>query len=321
MSGGGTPVQRVRASLVAALSWLACRLPEGPLIRLAELCGDLWYRIAPARAARGRRNLQRVCEWLAAEDVGPQRARAAASDPKALERLLRSAFRHQARYYLEVAITPSMTPSYLRERLTVETPDVVAEAFTGRSPIIFVGLHFGAIELPAVFAADRARRVGTAPMETIDDPPLQAWFARTRGTLGIRIVGLREARRELLAALARGEPAGLVADRDLTGGGIPTRLFGHPAPLPAGPALLVLESGAQVYVAAVRRSARGKYRGTLERVDMPVEGTRRERVTTYLEREAAAFERAVAAAPDQWWAIFFEIWPDLENPPKGVHER
>ena len=38
-------------------------------------------------------------------------------------------------------------------------------------------------------------------METIDDPGLQAYFERTRGVAGIRLVGLREARRELLDAL------------------------------------------------------------------------------------------------------------------------
>ena len=32
----------------------------------------------------------------------------------------------------------------------------------------------------------------------------------------------------------------------------------------------------------------------------------------FLTNEARAFERAIAAAPDQWWAIFFPIWPDLE---------
>ena len=34
-------------------------------------------------------------------------------------------------------------------------------------------------------------------METIDDAGLQAYFERTRGVAGIRLVGLREARREL----------------------------------------------------------------------------------------------------------------------------
>ena len=70
-------------------------------------------------------------------------------------------------------------------------------------------------------------------METIDDAALQAWFVRTRGAAGVRIVGLREARRELLAALRDGDSVGLVGDRDLTGGGMPVPLFGAPATLPA----------------------------------------------------------------------------------------
>ncbi len=321
MTSGGTPIQRLRAALVAGASWLACRLPEGPLIRLADAAGELWYRVAPRRAARGRRNLRRVCEWLAAEGLGPVAGRVAARDPAALERLLRSAFRQQARYYLEVALTPSMTPSYIRQRLAIETPELVDEAFAEEGPLIIIGLHFGALELPALYLADRTSRILTAPMEMIDDPPLQRWFQRTRSSVGVRIVGLREARRELLAALRRGELVGLVADRDITGGGIPTPLFGHPAPLPAGPALLALESGAPACVAAVRRSGRGRYRGRMERVELPAIGTRRERVTGFLAAEAAAFERVVATAPDQWWAIFFPIWPDLEVPAHSTSER
>jgi hypothetical protein len=35
-------------------------------------------------------------------------------------------------------------------------------------------------------------------------------------------------------------------------------------------------------------------------------------VTATITGLAAAFERAVAIAPEQWWAVFFPIWPDLE---------
>jgi hypothetical protein len=31
-----------------------------------------------------------------------------------------------------------------------------------------------------------------------------------------------------------------------------------------------------------------------------------------MTRLAAAFEDLIADAPDQWWAVFFPIWPDLE---------
>ena len=81
--------------------------------------------------------------------------------------------------------------------------------------------------------------------------------------------------------------------------------------LPVGPGLLAIESGVPVYVTAVRRASHGRYRGRMERLEVPADGTRRERLTTFLEGEARAFERIIATAPDQWWAVFFPIWPDL----------
>jgi KDO2-lipid IV(A) lauroyltransferase len=149
-------------------------------------------------------------------------------------------------------------------------------------------------------------------METIGDAELQDYFVRTRGAAGIRIVGLLEARRELLTALREGTSVGLVGDRDLTGGGLPVTLFGAPANLPLGPAMLAVESGAPLYVTGVRRIGIGRYVGSLEAVAVPTEGSRRDRVTAAMVGLAAAFERVVAVAPEQWWAVFFPIWPDLE---------
>jgi hypothetical protein len=39
-----------------------------------------------------------------------------------------------------------------------------------------------------------------------------------------------------------------------------------------------------------------------------------------MTRLAAAFETLIADAPDQWWAIFFPIWPDLEADGGAVTE-
>lgn len=302
----------LRRRALQTASWLACRLPERPQIALAELAGDLWYRRTPERAAQARRNLARVAEWLAANERGTPLARAAAHDPRALERLVRLAYRHAARYYLEVARTPGMGGDAVPRRLMIETPDVVEEAFTPGRPAIFVGLHFGAIELPALLLASRVGEA-VAPMETLDDAELHAWFIRSRGSVGIRIVGVREARRELTKALREGRYVGLVGDRDLTGGGTLTELFGAPASLPLGPALLAIETGAPPYVMGVRRTTPGHYLGRLERIEMPAEGSRRERATATTAALARAYERIVEDAPEQWWAVFFPIWPDLEH--------
>jgi lauroyl/myristoyl acyltransferase len=76
--------------------------------------------------------------------------------------------------------------------------------------------------------------------------------------------------------------------------------------------MLAVESGAPLYVVGVRRTGRTRYRGGLEAVPVPADGTPRERVTATMTALAAAFERTVATAPEQWWAVFFPIWPDLE---------
>ena len=49
-----------RGRLLLAASWLACRLPELPALRVAGLVGDLWYHLAPDRAAQARRVLRRA---------------------------------------------------------------------------------------------------------------------------------------------------------------------------------------------------------------------------------------------------------------------
>jgi KDO2-lipid IV(A) lauroyltransferase len=307
----GSAAQRLRAAAVAGASWLAARLPESVLHALAVVLGAVWYRITPARAELARRNLARVARYLAAQGgAGDPRLGAAARDPRALEALVRSAYRHAVSYYLDMIRLPAIGERELLGRLDIETPDVIDRAFSADRPAVFVGLHFGAIELPAMYLARRAGRTMTVPMETLSDPALQAWVLRTRSRAGLRIVGLGEARRVLQAALDRGESVGLVGDRDLTGNGIAVPFFGVPARLPAGPALLAIESGAPLFVGAVRRVPGGRWRGQLGEVPGPPEGPRRDRVVALLEGTARAFERSVAAAPDQWWTVFHRIWDD-----------
>lgn len=310
----GTVLQRARVVGLRGLSWVACLLPERLAVALAEIAGWVWYKVAPARAAQARRNLGRVVSVLDARGQGSQRARAAAHDPRVLERLVVAAFQHDARYYLEILRVPSLKPEVFDRRVIVETPDTVEAAFVG-GPVIFVSAHLGPIELPALYLAHRSGRTFVAPMETVDDPPLQGWFERSRGRLGVRIVGLRAARRALQAAVRAGEPIGIVADRDIAGGGLEVPLFGSPAPLPIGPALIAIETGAPLFAVGVRRLPDRRVAGRLLAVPVAAEGTRRERIAATLAAMATAFESLIADAPEQWSAVFFPIWPDLSAEP------
>src|ERR1035437_798414 len=68
---------------------LVLHMPDRPIWALADLAGSISYRPSRPRRDRARRNLRRVVEWMAATGQGAESYRAAATDPKALEALVR----------------------------------------------------------------------------------------------------------------------------------------------------------------------------------------------------------------------------------------
>ncbi|MFH0750930.1 MAG: lysophospholipid acyltransferase family protein [Chloroflexota bacterium] len=313
----GTAGQRARAALVGGLGAALDHLPTALVNGLCDAVGELWYRAAPGRGAVARGNLAHIVERLATEGRGSARARAAASDPAALERLVRAAFRHAVRTYAETFRGAAITRDVDR-RLALDDPEAVDAAFAAGGPAVFATLHFGSMAAAGSIIGSRSRVPVTAPMETLGDPELQRVLRRARESAGVRIVGLGEARRELRAALARGEAVGLIADRDIAGGGMTVPLFGLPASLPIGPAYLALDAGVPLHVAAVRRSKRGRFRGRLVTLPHPpADLPRRARVEALLAATAATFEDLVADAPEQLWTVFFPIWDAVGPRPGG----
>ena len=302
---------RLVTSLVSAAASLLAWLPDRLLHTAAMAAGAACYLAMPARRELARRNLEQVCRSLAARGLGGRPVAAAATDPSALERLVRAAFGHWLRSYLEVALAPRYSSRYLRERLTFDDPAAVTALF-GRqragSPTIFVAAHFGCMEVPTLYASVEHGVATVAPMETLANRSLNDWLTRRRGTSATRIVPLEGAAREIRGALRDGRIVALVADRDITGNGRRTTLFGASARLPIGPAVLADESGADAYVVGIRRTGPGDYRGRLIALPRPEGRTLRERVDAFLGSQGAAYEALIADAPEQWWTVLFPVW-------------
>ena len=305
---------RMLALVLGALIGVLQRLPDRVLHRLAHQAGGLLFHLRPTRRRLVRRNLERVCRYLVEHDQASPRVSAAAIDALALDRLVREAFGHYVRSYLEGAIAPIYAAPERVGRITAEDPETLRQALggveAGPEPAIIVGLHFGAMEIPALWAIGQLGIKLTAPMETVTNPELQAYFERTRSVGGLNIIATQGAGRELVAALARGEAVALVADRVVAGAGAPVELFGAPTRLPVGPAALAVETGVSAWLVAARRTGWGDYRAHIERIPLAESGSRRERIRAFLDAQARAYERAIALAPEQWWAVFFPIWED-----------
>ncbi len=299
-----------------ALSAVLTRLPERPSMRIAWWLGGVLYRVQPERRRLVRANLERVCMYLVHENMANQATAAAARDGRALDKLTRAAFGHYVRSYVESATLKRYTSPAQLARVVPDDEKIVNESFPpGRSgPTIVVGLHFGALEIPALWAGARGVPV-LAPMETVADPDIQSYFERTRGSTGIKVVPLEGAAAKIRAALANNETVALVADRALSGSGARVELFGAPARLPVGPAVLALETGAPTWIVAARRAG-ARYLTRIERLELPPTGTPRERLAAFVAAQVTGFERVIADAPEQWWTLFFQIWDDLPARPQ-----
>ncbi|MFM8403643.1 MAG: lysophospholipid acyltransferase family protein [Candidatus Limnocylindrus sp.] len=294
--------QVVGRAAIAGLTLLSY-LPERLLLLVARAWGVIGPKVQSARARWGAINLARVYTFRDG----------AAPSAQTVARGVQQLFEHHLRFYIESARAPRHARAIIAARVALEDELAVAAAFTpSAGSAIFLAAHFGAIELPGSILADRTGRTPIAPMEEIANPVLQAWMLRVRGAgLGLRIIPAKGAAQVMSSELEAGGIVGMVADRNIVGAGVPVSLFGFSARLPISPALLAVESGARLYVAAVVREPRGRYTGYLREVQIPEDGDRMARTRVALAGISRAFEELILKAPEQWWTLFYPIWDDL----------
>jgi phosphatidylinositol dimannoside acyltransferase len=91
----------------------------------------------------------------------------------------------------------------------------------------------------------------------------------------------------------------LVADRDLSGGGVEVEMFGRTRRMPAGPALLALSAGAPLISGPTYTTPDG-WVEVLTPVSIEPTDRRKDDIIALTRALAAAFEHAIAAAPPDW---------------------
>jgi phosphatidylinositol dimannoside acyltransferase len=278
--------------------FVVSRLPASVAYALADFGGDAWHRFAPARRSVVAANLARVCTATGRPDGGPD-----------FKRLVRSAFRHHARYYVELLRAPHYGTERIRDR--VEVPDWERYASVLRSgPTVFVSAHLGNFEPFGVFLEAHGIHP-MSPIEEIEPRALFEFLASRRGGGSVELVPLRRARPALSRRLREGGVVGIIGDRVLDGGGQPVTMFGHPTSIPAGPAMLAVTHAAGLIVGRSLRVGPDRFVVDGEVLDVVQTESRRGDIAALTERIAARFERDIAAAPEQWWGAFQPFWPDL----------
>ena len=110
-----------------------------------------------------------------------------------------------------------------------------------------VSSHSGNWDLAGAWACDRYGGIATVA-ERLKPAGLYDKFVDYRESLGMEVLphGEDATFRQLLRRLKEGKLVCLVADRDLSGSGVPVDFFGETASMPAGPAMLSLMTGAPI---------------------------------------------------------------------------
>ncbi|MEO7745137.1 MAG: phosphatidylinositol mannoside acyltransferase [Actinomycetota bacterium] len=240
----GSVAWRERAALeVYRLGWaLVRRLPERPAYLLFDVVADVaWWR-AGTGVRRLEANLRRVRPQL---------------DDGGLRALSRQGMRSYLRYWCDTFRLPDWDERRITDTVrAVGDGPVRATLESGRGVVMFLG-HLGNWDHAGAWSTLRLAPVTTVaerlrPVQLFDE------FVRFREHLGMTIVPLGGADvfRRLMSTLRDGGFVPLLADRDLTDGGVEVSFFGEPARMAVGPAALALQTRAALHPVSIHSERR-----------------------------------------------------------------
>ena len=276
------------ADLGFGVGWAAIkRLPEPVVDRAFQAMADRTYRKNGRGVRQLRANLTRVLP-----DAGSA----------ALDAATQESLRRYLRYWSETFRLPAWSPQRLRDDFTVlEGLDRLDAAVGSGGGAVMVSSHSGNWDLAGAWACDRYGGIVTVA-ERLKPEGLYDKFVAYRESLGMEVLphGEDETFRTLLRRLREGKLVCLVADRDLSGSGVPVDFFGETASMPAGPAMLSLMTGAPIMPVDLWHVEGGLHGWVRPPLPYPGDIGRKESVAALTQSMADAFARAIGEHPVDW---------------------
>ena len=282
------------SALAYFAGWRIVRiLPEKAAYKIFSLIGKILKSRNGSSVTRLRENLARV---------SPER------DSVALDELVQSAIDSYMRYWCDTFRIQDWSKERIQSSVVLRNGHLLLDPMKqGRGVVIALphsgnwdhaGAYFCSLGIPLVTVAERLK-----------PEALFQRFLEYRQSMGFEVLALDTRSFATLMKRAREKRLiALVADRDLSRSGIDVEFFGHPARMPAGPALLAIRTGIPLVVAHVSYTETGIHIDFNE-VDIPTHGEEAERVATVVQRSADLFARGISEHPKDWHMLQ-RIWID-----------
>ena len=241
--------------------------------------------------------------------------------PAELDALVRAGMRSYLRYWCDAFRLPDRSIEELVEGVRAVGDDAVrAHLQSGRSAVVFLG-HMGNWDFGGAWSTTQLAPVTTVA-ERLKPEELFDEFLAFRERLGMRIIPLTggsDVFRELTTACRSGALVALLADRDLTKGGIEVDFCGQRARMAVGPAALAVNTGAALFPCIVHYEPHPRGHGWRtvvtfhDAVATPAQGTSREKVQAMTQACADVLSQAVRERTHDWHMMQRVFTKDLEG--------
>lgn len=217
--------------------------------------------------------------------------------------LSRAAMRSYLRYWLEVFRLPVLAPERILADMHMIDEQRLLDALDAGNGVICALPHSGNWDHAGAWAMHRGLRLTTVA-ERLEPTSLFDRFVAFRQAMGMEVLPLSGGG-EVFLNLARRLRAGgllcLLADRDLTAGGLEVDFFGQPARMPAGPAALAVATGAVLLPTTLWYDEQGGWGCRIHpAVTPPPTVDRKTKVLAMTQAVADAFAESLAAHPADW---------------------
>ncbi|MEU8551701.1 phosphatidylinositol mannoside acyltransferase [Streptomyces roseoverticillatus] len=288
------------------LGWATVKkLPEPLAVRLGREIADVAWRRRGGGVLRLEANLARVLPGASAER---------------LAHVSRAGMRSYMRYWMESFRLPVWSVERRRSAFAPEGLHHLEEALASGRGVVIALPHMGNYDLAGAWVTTRLGVPFTTVAERLKPETLYDRFVAYREGLGMEV--LPHAGGSAFGTLARRLRAGglvcLVADRDLSSSGIEVTFFGEATKMPAGPAMLAVQTGALLLPVTLWYDRSPVMKGRVHApLEVPAEGTRAEKAAAMTQQVADVFAEGIAEHPEDWHMLQ-RLWlADLEPRPDG----
>ena len=271
--------------LYSALWRLVRTLPEKRAYSLFNSLAKFSYKRNGKRVQRLRRNYTQV---------RPNASRLE------LEELVQLGLKSGMRYWCDTFRISDWDKDKILKSVRCINDNFLFEPVASKRGVIIAVPHAGNWDhAGAVFSVRGLKVISVA--EHLKPDRLFRRFLKHRESIGLRILDLDAGvMGELRSFLNQGELVALVADRDLSKSGIDVNFFGARARMPAGPAILALETGADLVTVFVSFSQEGLVIDCAPPIKVDKNAERKAEIARVTQVMANRFEDAIRANPTSW---------------------